>query len=104
MPQMSAYWAEYVRLLIPGFLWMAISALPLAVGTGLAAIHLARREPGPYRRNLWAGTVAGIVAFGLLFEALFSEGLKGSTAGLIFLFVHCFIHLDPEAGGISESI
>lgn len=84
---MNAYWADFIQFLIPGFLWMAASAFPLAVGTGLAAIHLRRRKPGPYRRNLWASTAAGVVAFGLLFEALFGEGLRGSTAGLIFLFV-----------------
>jgi hypothetical protein len=84
---MSAYWADYVRLMMPGFLWTTASALPLALATALAAIHLGRRKPGPYRRNLWASTAAGVVAFGLLFEALFGEGLKGSTAGLIFLFV-----------------
>lgn len=84
---MSAYWADYVRLMMPGFLWTAASALPLAIATALAAIHLGRRKPGPYRRNLWGSTAAGAVAFGLLFEALFGEGLKGSTAGLIFLFV-----------------
>jgi hypothetical protein len=84
---MNAYWTDYVRLMMPGFLWTAASALPLAIATALAAIHLGRGRPGPYRRNLWASTAAGIVAFGLLFEAFFGEGLKGSTAGLIFLFV-----------------
>jgi hypothetical protein len=34
---MSAYWADYVRLMIPGFLWTAASALPLAIATALAA-------------------------------------------------------------------
>lgn len=84
---MSAYWVDYVRLMIPGFLLTAASALPLAIATAVAAAHLGWRNPGPYRRNLWASTAAGIVALGLLFDAFFGEGLKGSTAGLIFLFV-----------------
>lgn len=84
---MSAYWVDYVRLMIPGILWTAASALPLAVATALAAVHLRWRNPGLYRRDLWASTAAGVVAFGLLFDAFYGEGLKGSTAGLIFLFV-----------------
>ncbi|MFN9571771.1 MAG: hypothetical protein ACK58C_05060 [Betaproteobacteria bacterium] len=85
---MSAYWIDFARILWPGFLWMSISAFPLAIGTGLAAIHLRRGKFGPYRRNLWSSTTAGIVALGLLWGSLFGGDLSSSsTAGLIFLFV-----------------
>ena len=85
---MSAYWTDFARILWPGLLWMSISAFPLAIGSGLAAIHLRRGEAGPYRRNLWSSTAAGIVALGLLWGSLFSDDLSSSsTAGLIFLFV-----------------
>jgi hypothetical protein len=67
---------------------MSVSALPLAIATGLAALHLRRGKAGPYRRNLWSSTAAGIVALGLLWGALFGNDLSSSsTAGLIFLFV-----------------
>lgn len=67
---------------------MSASAWPLALGTGIAAIHLSRGKVGPYRRNLWGSTAAGVVALGLLFGSLFGSDLSSSsTAGLIFLFV-----------------
>lgn len=85
---MSAYWIEFAQILWPGLLWTSISAFPLAIGTGLAAIHLRRGKSGPYRRNLWSSTAAGIVALGLLWGSLFGDELSSSsTAGLIFLFV-----------------
>jgi hypothetical protein len=86
--RMSAYWADFLRILWPGLLWTSISAFPLAIGTALAAFHLRRDKSGLYRRNLWSSTTAGIVALGLLWGSLFGNDLSSSsTAGLIFLFV-----------------
>jgi hypothetical protein len=66
---------------------MSISALPLALGTMSAVRHLRTNKAGPYLRNLWGSTAAGLVAIGLLFGSLFRTDLSSSsTAGLIFLF------------------
>ena len=85
---MTAYWSEFTTILLPGVLLMAISALPLALGTIAAARHLWKTNAGAYLRNLWGSTAAGVVALGLLFGSLFGTDLSSSsTAGLIFLFV-----------------
>ena len=85
--KMITYWSDFIRLLLPGLLLKSISALPLAFGTVIAAIHLRKANAGPYMRNLWGSTAAGFAALMLLFGSLFGGDLSSSsTAGLIFLF------------------
>ena len=84
---MTAYWSDFTKILLPGLLWMSISAFPLALGTMFAVLHRWKSRTGPYLRNLWGSTAAGVVAVGLLFGSLFGTDLSSSsTAGLIFLF------------------
>lgn len=80
-------WGEYVAILLPGLASMLASVVPLALGTFMAVFRLRKREAGPYVRNLWGSTVAGLVVLVLLFGSLFGKDLSSSsTAGLIFLF------------------
>ena len=84
---MTAYWSDFIRLLLPGLLLMSISALPLALGTVIAAVQLRRANAGSYIRNLWGSTAAGFAALVFLFGSLFGGDLSSSsTGGLIFLF------------------
>src|SRR2546423_15060239 len=84
---MTTQWSEYAAILLPGLALMSIAAVPLAVGTIMAAFRLRKREAGPYVRNLWGSTAAGLVVLALLFSYLFGKDLsRSSTAGLVFLF------------------
>ena len=72
---------------LPGFLFSSISALPLALGTLAAAIHLRAGVRPAYLRNLAGSIAAGVVVLLLLWGSLFGSDLSSSsTAGLIFLF------------------
>ena len=96
---MTAYWIEFIEILLPGLLFMAVSALPLALSTLAAFRHLQRNKVGSYVRNIWASTAAGLVALGLLFGALFGSDLsKSSTAGLIFVWVPIYTLMALGAG------
>lgn len=96
---MIAYWTEFVAILLPGLLFMSVSALPSALGTFAAFRYLRKNNVGSYIRNIWGSTAAGLVALGLLFGALFGSDLsKSSTAGLIFVFVPIYAAMALGAG------
>lgn len=81
------YWIEFVLVMIPGFLFTSILALPLGLGLFFAVSHLRRGARIKYLRNLYGSIAAGIVAFLLLSGSLFGDDLSSSsTAALIFLF------------------
>jgi len=85
---MTTYWTEFIEILLPGLMFMAVSALPLALSTLAAFRHLRKNNVGSYVRNIWSSTAAGLVTLGFLFGALFGSDLsKSSTAGLIFVWM-----------------
>lgn len=85
---MTTNWREFAEILLPGLLFMLISAVPLLLGTLAAVRHLRTNNVGPLVRNIWGSTAAGLVALGMLFGSLFGTDLsKSSTAGLIFVVV-----------------
>lgn len=84
---MSAYWLEFIEILLPGLALKAISTLPLVLALIGAIRHLRTDRKRPYIRNLSGAIAAGVVTLGLLWTSLFSDNLSNSsTAGLIFLF------------------
>jgi hypothetical protein len=84
---MSAYWIEFVEILLPGLALKLMAVLPLVLGTIGAVRHLRVGRRRPYIRNLFGALAAGVVTLGLLWTSLFGDGLStSSTAGLIFLF------------------
>ena len=93
------YWQDYVTLMLPGLLSMLASAVPLALGLALCLFHLLRRNAGPYVRNLWGSTAAGLTAVVMLWGSLFGSDLRSSsTAGLVFLFVPIYSVIALGAG------
>ena len=72
----------------------------------MATFRLRRREAGPYVRNLWGSTTAGLVALTLLFGSLFGEDLSSSsTAGLVFLFAPIYSAIALGVGyGIGAAV